>query len=75
MERHILYYLPIPMNQQVRGHPQSSERGKIGMHGGIKRVSEQRINPGAAEFARWQADAVDYDEIHSNVSRTIIAVQ
>ena len=64
----------VARHQQVRGHAQLADFGKIRVHVGRQRIGEQPFDPGAAEFSRRQTDAVHDDQIRLDARRTRIEV-
>src|SRR5487761_984793 len=74
LERHELHQFAVAAYQQVRGYAQTLNRGEIGM--GVRRQGsqEQMFNPGSAELARWQADAVDHQQINLGTCGALVAM-
>ena len=75
MKRHVLHDLAVAPNQQMRGHlagrrpPRNTDARRR------QRVREQTIDPGPAELAGRQADAMHDDQIRRRVGRTLIEVR
>ena len=65
----------VARHQQVRGHPQPADFGKIGVHIERQRIHEQPFYPRAAELSRRQADAVHDDQIRLDTRRPRVEIR
>ena len=76
LEGDVLHDLAAAPDQQVRGDAQVQPRWrKVRVAVGWQGIREQLVDPGSAELARGQADAVDHDEIRLDAGRTIVAIR
>ena len=62
-EWHELEQLAIAPNQQVCGHLESANLGKIGMRVPVEAIGKQCFDFRAAKFPRWQAYAVQHNQL------------
>lgn len=67
LKRNVLGKTAVAAYQQVGGNPQPVQGGKIGVMRCWQATAEQAVNPVAAKFAGWQADAVQHYQ--GNISR------
>lgn len=74
IEGNILHHFAVAADQYMRRYLQFGDFLKIRMSGGIKGIAKQGIDPRSAEFARWQADTVDYQQLDGTFSRPLVAV-
>jgi len=65
-EWHVLHDLPVAPDERVRRHAQLRDLRKIRMRVGCKTARKELINPGAAELARRQTDAMHNDEVRGD---------
>lgn len=72
--RHELYGLAITPDQKVRGNPDLTEGGVIGMGARIEPVGEKRFDPRTPEFPGRQADRVDHDQLDGAARRPLVAI-
>lgn len=72
--RYELNQISVSANQEVRGNPQTIKARKVGMSKRIKAVGKEALDRITAEFARWQADVVNYQQFNHRLGRSRIAI-
>ncbi len=61
VERNELYDFAVSLDQQMSRNLELMNFAKIGMIIGLKRVAKQSLDMRRAEFAGWQADAMNHN--------------
>lgn len=74
VQRDKLQNFPFAFDQEMRRDPDALDFAKIRMSVRVEPVEEKILNPRAAELFRWQADIVNYQQVHRGSFRPIITV-
>lgn len=73
-ERHVLRDGAIPPDEQMRRYLDAANFRKIGVRIEVELVAKQCLDFIAPEMPRWQADAMQYDQVRFDTCRSRVPV-
>jgi hypothetical protein len=62
------------IDEEMGGHTHACEICKRGMRRNIKAIRQERLGQTGAEFARWQADAMNDDQLDTFAHTTRVNI-
>ena len=71
---HVLREHAIAPHEKVRGDFERCDVLEVGVRIGIQAILEKRVDPRAAEFARWKRDVVDDEELDRRALGTLVEI-